>query len=106
MSKHTPGPWRAGKTGGAVVSDTAIEHGPGGCDCVEYYGGHLIGESIAKCNVALIAAAPELLHAAKHALESAESVIHEYLDGTRALKQALAELQPVRDVIAKAEGEA
>ena len=61
--KHTPGPWRDALTCGAIVSDTAIEHGPHGCDCVQYYGGHLIAESFAACNRPLIAAAPELLEA-------------------------------------------
>jgi hypothetical protein len=62
---HTPGPWRAGKGGGSVVADAAIADGIGGSDDVEFYGGHLIGESISKCNVSLIAAAPELLACAK-----------------------------------------
>ena len=60
---HTPGPWRVGSNSGAVISDRSIEHGPNGCDCVDYYGGHLIAESIAPCNRNLIAAAPELLDA-------------------------------------------
>lgn len=70
--KHTPGPWRIGANSGAVISDHAVEHGPNGCDCVEYYGGHLIAESIAECNRPLIAAAPELIQAARaqhHALD-------------------------------------
>lgn len=48
-AKHTPTPWRVGRPG-TVVSDSHIEHGPGGCDCVEYYGGHLIAESITSAN--------------------------------------------------------
>lgn len=54
-AKHTPTPWRVGRPG-TVVSDSHIEHGPGGCDCVEYYGGHLIAESITSANASRIAA--------------------------------------------------
>ena len=60
---HTPGPWREGKTGGTVVCDTPIG-GDMGHDVIEYYGGHLVAESIGrKADVALIAAAPDLLAA-------------------------------------------
>jgi len=58
-AKHTPGPWRVGRNGGCVVSDTPSENAIPGSDAVEYYGGHLIGESITKANAAFIAAAPE-----------------------------------------------
>ena len=54
-AKHTPTPWRVGRPG-TVVSDSHIEHGPRGCDCVEYYGGHLIAESITSANARRIAA--------------------------------------------------
>lgn len=61
MSLWTPGPWRIGTHGGSVVSDNLVEHGPNGCDCVEYYGGHLIAESISPANAKLVAAAPDML---------------------------------------------
>lgn len=48
MSNHTPEPWRVGRPG-TVVSDTPVP-GMGGSDAVEYYGGHLIGESIIEAN--------------------------------------------------------
>lgn len=54
MSKHTPEPWRVGRPG-AVVSDTPVP-GMGGSDAVEYYGGHLIGESIIEANARRIVA--------------------------------------------------
>ena len=54
MSKHTPEPWRVGRPG-TVVSDTPVP-GMGGSDAVEYYGGHLIGESITEANARRIAA--------------------------------------------------
>ena len=54
MSNHTPEPWRVGRDG-SVVSDTPVP-GMGGSDAVEYYGGHLIGESIIEANARRIAA--------------------------------------------------
>jgi hypothetical protein len=45
-----------------------------------------------------------LLEAAKTALETAESWIHDQLDGTPMVDKLLAELQDVRDAIAEAEG--
>ena len=54
MSKHTPEPWRVGRPG-AVVSDTPVPE-MGGSDAVEYYGGHLIGESIIEANARRIVA--------------------------------------------------
>lgn len=61
-TKHTPGPWRIGKHYGAVVADHPVPE-ISGSDHVEAYGGHMVGESIAPRNRALIAAAPELLEA-------------------------------------------
>lgn len=61
MNKHTPGPWRFGKNSDDVVADTSGGHDdPHGID---YYGGHLIAESIHSKNRDIIAAAPELLEA-------------------------------------------
>ena len=54
MSEHTPEPWRVGRPG-TVVSDTPVP-GMGGSDAVEYYGGHLIGESIIEENARRIVA--------------------------------------------------
>ena len=50
----------------------------------------------------LIAASPDLLAALKTTLGIAESWIHDQLDGTPSLDDALAELKPARDAIAKA----
>lgn len=69
-TKHTPGNWKVGKTGGAVVSDQPLPGYDinGGHDHIEYYGGHLIAESIwRKEDVRLIAAAPSLLAELGHA---------------------------------------
>ena len=54
MSNHTQEPWRVGRPG-TVVSDTPVP-GMGGSDAVEYYGGHLIGESIVEANARRIVA--------------------------------------------------
>lgn len=62
-AKHTPGPWRHGKVGGCVVADAPVPE-VSGSDAIDYYGGHLIAESIAPQNVPAIAALPELLAAA------------------------------------------
>lgn len=63
-AKHTPGPWRIGKSYGAVVADHPVP-GVRGSDDVKAYGGHMVGESIANQNLALISAAPELLMVAQ-----------------------------------------
>lgn len=57
---YTPGPWRRGKQGGSVVADVPVPE-MGGSDAVEYYGGHLVAESITPSNAKLIAAAPDML---------------------------------------------
>ena len=69
--KHTPGPWRVGKNYASVVADHPVPE-IRGSDDTEAYGGHLICESAAECNQALIAAAPELLAACKAALGAFE----------------------------------
>ena len=73
--QHTPGPWRRGKIGGCVVADHPVPE-IGGSDAVDYYGGHLIAESIAPQNVPLIAAAPELLDALESAVGAMEALGH------------------------------
>lgn len=68
-AKHTLGPWRIGKAYGAVVSDHPVTL-MRGSDDVEAYGGHMVAESVAKNNLALVAAAPELLEALIDAVEN------------------------------------
>ena len=60
-------------------------------------------QSISKAN--LIAASPDLLAALRTTLGIAESWIHDQLDGTPSVDDALAELKPARDAIVKAMGE-
>jgi hypothetical protein len=62
VSKHTPGPWRVGggdRVFAWVVADHPVPEMPGSGD--EFYGGHMVAESITQENAKLIAAAPELL---------------------------------------------
>lgn len=97
MSKHTPGPW-------AHVSVT------GGWDGVaEDANRNSVICTLSlnnPANASLIAAAPDLLAAAELALSEAEGLIYDQLDGTKEFESAFAALQPVRDAIAKARGEA
>jgi hypothetical protein len=60
MSEYTPGPWRLGKNSDSVISETGDAiHGREDKESRDYYGGHLIAESIEPRNRALIAAAPD-----------------------------------------------
>lgn len=55
---YTAGPWRVG-SGSFVIADNPAP-GMRGSDDVEYYGGHLICESVSQANANLIATAPEM----------------------------------------------
>lgn len=59
----TPGPWRVGKHPYTVVSDQPVPEVRGSDLDLDYYGGHLIAESIAPKNAPLISAAPDLYEA-------------------------------------------
>ena len=101
-TKHTPGNWTVGKTGGTVVSDQPLPDYTlnGGHDHVDYYGGHLIAESIWRAEDAvLIAAAPELLAALEQMLDAFvdDPLTHQYTSGRAA--------DAARAAIAKAKGE-
>ena len=50
--EHTQEPWRVGKSG-AVVADYKVPE-MGGSDDVDYYGGHLIAESVVQRNAVRI----------------------------------------------------
>jgi len=61
--RHTPGPWREGKWGGAVVSDHPVEGGGNpDAETIAAYGRQLICESATTANRQLIMAAPEMFH--------------------------------------------
>jgi hypothetical protein len=106
-TKHIPGPWRKGNTCDSVISDTEIS--VKGLlefreECLEYYGGYLVAESIAPENIDLISAAPELLEA----LEMAVSWLTNTPEG-RSIPQVNGQpgewLEKAREVIVKAKGE-
>jgi len=59
---HTEGDWFAGG-GSWVATSHVVNGGIGGSDDVDYYGGHLIGESISSCNIPIISAAPDMFKA-------------------------------------------
>ena len=54
MTDYTKGPWRIGRPGSIVADEPVPEIS--GSDDVEYYGGHLIGESVSKGNARRIVA--------------------------------------------------
>ena len=60
-AKPTPGPWRAGKNCGAVVTDSPIEGYPQDEESVEFYGGYVVCEAVAECNMSAIIAVPIML---------------------------------------------
>ncbi len=71
--KHTGGTWKEGENGHCIVSSEPIKNAPSGANdkgSVEYYGGHLICESVSPCNIPILKAAPKMLLA----LEMAEWV--------------------------------
>lgn len=70
MTTHTPGPWKIGNYGSVVTNtpDRQVEIvGPHSEDTINWYGGHVICETVTNGNAALIAAAPDLLEACKAA---------------------------------------
>ena len=93
--KHTPGPWRVGKTG-CVVSDSDKNITIGGAigkEAIDYFGGNLICESVMPSNAKLIAAAPELLEALQEIIPFNLEWINEnhptYKKAISAIKKAL-----------------
>jgi hypothetical protein len=127
MSAHTPGPWSYRQWAQsdehiAEARSVGLEPTPmmgnggeryvTGPDCricevvpvIQPKRGRGYGHEDAErdANARLIAAAPELLEAAKLACQIAESWIHDQLDGTSSLAGALEHLKPVHAAIAKA----
>lgn len=58
---HTKGPWRIGK-GRSVVADVPVPE-MRGSEAVDFYGGHMVAESVTALNQPIIAAAPEMFEA-------------------------------------------
>lgn len=100
MATHTPGSWgmrhHSNMTTGyhfcvGAPDELTHEMGHGG----EHVVCHVIGDENSEANARLIAAAPDLLEAARHALET----IEDYINGGKNLETATV----LRNAIAKAE---
>lgn len=116
--KHTPGPWITGNHWpvGWIMAE-GVEKGPMHVADIRGWGyltgrghgalglSHEDAAAIQDANGRLIAAAPELLDAARLALQIAESTIRSEFDGTSMVDGLLAQLGPVRAAIAKALGQ-
>lgn len=103
MNKHTSGPWRLGKNSDSVVADTPPRDYPAihemtpaevEADSVEFYGGHLIAESVCRNNRHIISAAPELLAALEAIIESGELPYCDSDPMVVAAKKAIAKAKP------------
>lgn len=105
VEKHTPteGPWRiSDKAPGTVVADAPVP-GVRGSDATEYYGGHLIAESIAPQNLPLIAAARSMFAALQLIANGREVLLD---DGTTVMVEQDDPAAIARAAIRAATGEA
>jgi hypothetical protein len=116
QSTHTPGPWEYEKS--SIQTPYVCEimakfegHGDKQMVVARSYSWREYGvearqkrQEEAEANARLIASAPELLDACKKVVEIAESHIHSEYDGTSMLNDLLKDLEPIKKVIAKAEG--
>lgn len=67
-AEHTPGPWRIGLTGDIVADAPSGHDDPSN---VDWYGGHLIAESVPPHNRPIIKAAPDMLTALRQLIADA-----------------------------------
>lgn len=102
---HTEGPWRIADTDPMLFGHVMLGYQIWSPDTrVAFTERQNVGSAQDEANASLMAAAPELLEAAKLGLRIADSWIHDQYDGTSFLSGALEELTPIRAAIAKAEG--
>lgn len=101
MSEYTKGPWRVGRAG-SVVADYPVPE-MGGSDAVEYYGGHLIAESVIPSNARLLSAATEMLEALK-ALYAGPCSAQDEPERRVTMNVSRAAFKMMEAAIAKAEG--
>ncbi len=92
---HTPGPWAVSRFNNQIFIN---ERRHGLVATVPIFD----ASDKAYVNAALLRAAPDLLAAAIFGLEQAEGMIRSELEGTSKLEEALADLEPIRVAIAKA----
>jgi hypothetical protein len=104
MAKHTPGPWWVTQNGvrshGRYIAHTN--------SAIRYEGQedrYAFEVAQRDADKALLAAAPDLLEAARFALDEAEGLLRSYVEGSKGFAEQMAALQPIRDAIAKAEGD-
>ena len=96
--QHTLGPWRPGKDYGSIVTDSSEGIGQLDDGNLKFYGGNVIAETVAPCNMPLICAAPELLEALKRLLSGINNPNPDATD-----EVAVAE-EMAKAAVAKAEG--
>lgn len=100
-TKHTPGPYRIGKHGNSIVSDSTVD-GMSGANEPEYYGGNMVAESVTPANAALIVHRVNVHEELVGALERIEARIKAKGNWELALDYISATTQAA---IAKARGE-
>lgn len=99
-TEHTKGPWIRSKAGGTIISEHTNGLGEQGKECTEYYGGNVIAETVAECNMPLIMAAPDMLDAMKMASE----IIKDSWNGDPMCEPDCQAWHILQAAIAKAEG--
>jgi hypothetical protein len=105
MAKYMPGPWRwywrveDGKANCGVYWEKRLGQSYSVCRAPQYE-----KQKQWEANARLIAAAPELLEAARLGLAIAGGWIQSELEGTAHHQEELNRLEPIRAAIAKAEG--
>ena len=102
MSKHTPGPWEWGTSNYALWTRNE-RPGRGNCILESYPDGEL---RVSCSNARLIAAAPDLLKAAKMVNPAIDSILGEYISKKGATNWGLVNdtLMALGTAIAKADG--
>ena len=100
---HTPTPWKIGKHGSIVTDkpDRQVEiTGDGAKETIEFYGGHVICETVTQDNAAFIVEAcnsAAQLQAERDALQAGNEVKQAMYDGMKSACDALsAELATVK----------
>lgn len=73
--KHTPGPWKLGKTPDSIITDPTPETRP---DLIGWYGGDVVAETVGPNDRHLISAAPDLLIACQKAYATLDAIMGFY----------------------------
>lgn len=71
---HTPGPWRKSNVSDAIISENNKGLPPHAFEeSKKYYGGYVIAETVASCNMPLLLAAPDLFNSIRYFIMSITS---------------------------------